>query len=78
VSWEPLWIKLPVDFRFLAIQPGGNFVLQRDPFRIEANIAGKRVAMTRKVWGGRSFQRNSEREYRLHIRPNNRSLKCPK
>ena len=28
VSWEPLWIKLPVDFAFLAIQPGGNSCLQ--------------------------------------------------
>ena len=30
---EPLWIEMPVDFRFLAIQPGGNFVLQSDPLR---------------------------------------------
>ena len=40
VFWEPLWIEMPVDFRFLAIQPGGNFVLQSDPLRIEANTAG--------------------------------------
>jgi hypothetical protein len=29
VSWEPRWIEMPVDFRFLAIQTGGNFCLQR-------------------------------------------------
>jgi hypothetical protein len=46
VFWEPPWIELPVDFGFLAIQPRGNFVLQSDPLRIEANTAGKRVAMT--------------------------------
>ena len=35
VSWEPLWIKLPVNFRFLAIQPGGNFVPAKlIPFRM--------------------------------------------
>jgi hypothetical protein len=28
VSWEPLWIKLPVDFSLFTIQPGGNFCLQ--------------------------------------------------
>jgi hypothetical protein len=36
VSWEPLWIQMPVDFRFFPIQSGGNFVLQSDPLRIEA------------------------------------------
>ena len=41
VFWEPPWIKLPVNFRFLAIQPGGNFVLQSDPLRYEANTGRK-------------------------------------
>jgi hypothetical protein len=45
VLWEPLWIKLPVDFRFFAVQPGENFVLQSDPLRIEATTAGKGGAM---------------------------------
>ena len=33
VLWEPRWIKLPVNFAFLAIQTGGNFCLQAIPFR---------------------------------------------
>ena len=45
---EPFWIQMPVDFHFLAIQPGGNFVLQSDPLRLEANTAGSGVAIGRK------------------------------
>jgi hypothetical protein len=40
VFWEPLWIEMPVDFCFLPIQPGGNFVLQSDPLRYEATTGG--------------------------------------
>jgi hypothetical protein len=55
VFWEPLWIKLLVDFRFFPIQPSGYFVLQSDPLRIEATTAGKRGAIggcNRDVWRG--------------------------
>src|SRR5258708_17782196 len=58
VFWEPPWIQMPVDFRFLAIQPRGNFVLQSDPLRLEANTAGSGGAMCREVWprrGGRAL-----------------------
>src|SRR5947199_9364824 len=34
VFWEPRWIKLPVSFRFFAIQPGRNRRLQRNLFRL--------------------------------------------
>jgi len=51
VSWEPAWIEMPVDFRFFPIQSRGNFVLQSDPLRIEANTGGKGLAMIRRgVW----------------------------
>jgi hypothetical protein len=45
VLWEPLWIELPVDFRFFPIQSGENFVLQSDPLRLEATTGGKRGAI---------------------------------
>ena len=31
VFWEPSSIETPVDFGFLAVEPGGYFVLQSDP-----------------------------------------------
>ena len=34
VFWEPRRIKLPVSFRFFAIQPGRNRRLQRNLFRL--------------------------------------------
>jgi len=41
VSWEPLGIELSVDFRFLAIQSRGNFVLQSESLDLRLTQQGR-------------------------------------
>jgi hypothetical protein len=53
---------MPVDFSFFAIQPGGNFGLQSDPLRHEANTAGKRHAIDAQGTLGTNDERVLDRE----------------